>query len=241
VVPERPTIKWSGRMALARLWPSAGDRPPCGSAWPKPRQVHPPLICGVMWTRASTMMADAFRTLRSGTRLSSRVLSCLLCGVVFLCTSCKGPEPFICGDEVYRAGGFCRDRGTGSPLAGVIVSYLEARADSSGFHFAAHARDTTDAAGHYWIRLDFWLHGALGFQKPGFRPDVYDVCEGCLRASSDEDHELSLDVLLQPIPGTSNGATTGGNWGQHNIALRRPAGAASVNDGRRTMLGARRR
>jgi len=194
-----------------------------------------------MLTSASTATTDAFSARRSGLHPAVRIAFGLLCVLVSACASCTETKPDVAGDEIYRAVGFCRDRTTGSPLAGVVVSYLKVRADSSGFHFVAHNRDTTDTSGHYRIFLDFWLHGALGFEKSGFRPDIYDVCAGCLRASPDEDHELRLDVLLQAGPSGLIGVPAEANWGQHNNALQRPAGAGSVGKGRCALPRAGRR
>jgi hypothetical protein len=83
-------------------------------------------------------------------------------------------------------------------MHGVVVSYLEARADSAGFHLVTQNRDTTDTAGHYWILLYFEIHGALGFEKPGYRRVVYSISESSMRLSPDDDHELRFDVDLYP-------------------------------------------
>ena len=123
------------------------------------------------------------------------ITASLVTGLASGCSTELRPE----SDIAYRAAGTCQSNTTHLPLPGVIVSYLLPRADSTGFHLYPLYQDTTDAAGRYHILLSFTISGALGFQKDGYRSEVRDICEACVRRSSGDDHELLLDVDLWPV------------------------------------------
>jgi hypothetical protein len=117
-------------------------------------------------------------------------IASLVNGLVTGCSTELRPDK----DTPYRATGICRSRTTHLPLPGVEVFYLLSRADS----LYPLYQDTSGTTGHYNILLSFTVSGALGFRKPGYRSSVLDVCEGCVRRSHSDDHELLLDVDLWP-------------------------------------------
>ena len=141
-------------------------------------------------------------------RLLLGVLACVLASVTGILSCSSELRPYV--DKYYRAVGICRSAVTREPLAGVIVSYLETYADSSGFHLRTTLGDTTDVSGHYAILLAPWLHGSLGFQRAAYRPTTRELSAVHCATSSKDDYEIQVDVDLQPEVGIPTSSSADG-------------------------------
>ncbi|MCK4302921.1 MAG: carboxypeptidase regulatory-like domain-containing protein [Candidatus Eisenbacteria sp.] len=98
-------------------------------------------------------------------------------------------------DEIYRVRGQVQNGVGVTPLEGVAVTAYDTLDLNGVPKRNVQFETTTDSSGGYWIRIDFWMHGYLSFEKDGYHPRTFDVSGWTLQTG---DYEYTLDILLFP-------------------------------------------
>ena len=96
-------------------------------------------------------------------------------------------EPVRDVNTVHRVYGVVRDSAGQQPLEHVAVTCI----DTIPFSMGTSDSTVSDSTGYYWVRIDFWVHGSLLFEKEGYHPRMFEAADAPTQVN-DFDHQLNV-------------------------------------------------